>query len=559
VATISHTSPPQHDQQLTTTVLAGLRVLLELERPLLSYLLAYALAIGLLSLIVPLTVQELVNTFAYAIQPITITTLAAIMVLILLTVGILRALQFYAVEMLEQRLFARIALGVTRLLPNLKLDGFKPKYANHFMETVFLQRSVSTLLTDIINVVVGSLSGMTILVLYHPAFIFFNAALLAGFATIIVLLSYGGFRATLAMSHAKYEMLNWIQEIANNLLYFKTANGQPLLLRRTDQLVTAYLAARQTRFKVLVRQYLGSVGWQALGHSGLIATAGWLMADGQLTLGQFVAAEVIVGTLLLNFDSIVKRMSHVFYFFTALAELDSLFSLPKGFEEGRPLHAIAGSATHGIRLTCRNASFTYTESSPVFQPLDLDVAPGEKVAALMSGGTGKTTLAWLLAGLLAPTNGVVLYDGVDLRDTDLDSLNECRGFVPDAQLTLFEGTLEDNVTMGRPSVTYQDIQWALRFVELEDEIGAMPLGLRTPVRARGKAFATSQVSRVLIARAIVTRPRLVILDGTLLSVARPFREIILRRLCSKEEPWTVVIVTNETESPVQVDRRIVVS
>jgi ABC-type bacteriocin/lantibiotic exporter with double-glycine peptidase domain len=151
-----------------------------LERPLLGYLFAYALVIGLLSLIVPLTVQELVNTFAYAIQPIMIITLAGIMVVILLAVGGFRAMQLLAVEMIEQRVFARIALGLTRRLPDMRLEGFKPKLANYFMETVLLQRALSTLLIDIVNVVVGGLAGMSILVFYHPLFLLFNVALLVG-------------------------------------------------------------------------------------------------------------------------------------------------------------------------------------------------------------------------------------------------------------------------------------------------------------------------------------------------------------------------------------------
>ena len=558
MAASERTDPRVDNRPLLATILAGVRLLLNLEQPLLGYLLAYAASIGLLSLIIPLTVQELVNTFAYAIQPITIVTLAGIMVLILLSVGAFRALQLYAVEMLEERLFARIALSMTRLLLDLKMQGFRPKHANYFVETVFLQRAVSTLLTDVINVVVGSLSGMAILVLYHPVLFLYIVVLFTGGAALVGSLNYGGLRATLAMSHAKYETLNWLQEIAGNLLHFKVAGSQPLLLRRTDQLVAAYLTARQTRFRVLLRQYLGSVGWQALGHSGLIAIAGWLMADGQLTLGQFVAAEVIVSALLLSFDSIVKRMGHVFYFFTAVVELESLFSLPKDIEKGKTRHAISDSPTHGLRLTCRDISFAYPESAPVFQGLDLEVAPGEKVAALMDSGTGKSTLAFILSGLFAPTTGVVLYNGVDLRDADGGSLNACRGFVPDANLTLFEGTLEDNIAMGRPSVTYQDIQWALRFVGLEDEIGMLPRGLGTPILARGQAFTTSHVARILTARAIVVRPQLLVLDGGLLSVPKSHREIILRRLCSKEEPWTLVIVTNEPEVSGQVERRIVV-
>ena len=112
--------------------------------------------------------------------------------------------------------------------------------------------------------------------------------------------------------------------------------------------------------------------------------------------------------------------------------------------------------------------------------------------------------------------------------------------------------------MGRPSITHQDVLWALRFVDLEDEIGRLPRGLSTLVRARGQAFTTSQVSRILTARAIVARPQLLVLDGGLPSVPKTQREIILRRICSKEEPWTVVVVTNEPEVLIQVDRRIVV-
>ena len=140
-------------------MLARVSVLFKFEQRVFGLIVSYALAIGLFSLIVPLTVQELVNTFAFSIQPIMIVTLAAIMVLTLLCVGAFRALQFYAVEILERRIFARIALALTQLLPRLQVQGFLPRYANYFFETVLLQRSLSVLLVDVINVLVG---GMTI-------------------------------------------------------------------------------------------------------------------------------------------------------------------------------------------------------------------------------------------------------------------------------------------------------------------------------------------------------------------------------------------------------------
>ena len=313
---------------LFQSVVGYVGVLLRLERRLLALVVSYSLAIGLFALIVPLTVHELTNTFAFAIQPVTIVTLAGVMIAALLFVGAFRSLQYYAVEVLERRLFARVAIGMAQQIPQFQFLGFKPRYANHFMETVFMQRALSVLLVDLINVVVGGAVGMTILVFYHPYFLLYNALLLAGFS-IVFLLSHGGLKATIEMSHAKYDTLHWMQEISYNLLHFKATDSQAILMQRTDELVGKYVQTRQTRFGILIRQYLGSVGWQAIAHGGLIATAAWLLSIGQLTLGQLVAAEVVVSGLLASFDEVVKRMGHIFYFMTGLRELDLVLSLPK--------------------------------------------------------------------------------------------------------------------------------------------------------------------------------------------------------------------------------------
>jgi ABC-type bacteriocin/lantibiotic exporter with double-glycine peptidase domain len=543
--------------QLARDVIARLSVLLRTERRILALIVSYALAIALFSLIVPLTVQELVNTFAFAIQPIMIVTLAAVMVLTLLCVGAFRALQFYAVEILERRLFARVAIGLSHLLPSLQLQGFRPRYANYFFETVLMQRALSALLVDIVNVVIGAMVGMTILVFYHPYFLAFNALLVAGFAIVVAVLSHGALRATINMSQAKYDTIHWLQEIAFNLPHFKATVSEPLLLKKTDDLVETYIGARRTRFQILMRQYLGSVGWQALGHSALIGTAGWLLAIGQLTLGQFVAAEVIVGTLLINFDSVIKRMGSVFYFLTSLTELDTLFSLPRDGHARAATVPIPDPRLHGLRLTCKDVAYAFPHSAAEFEQFNLDVAPGEKVAIFSNTSTAKTALARVLAGLFYPTSGVVRYNGVDVRDIDIHSLNECRALVLDSQLSVFEGTLEENITLDRASISYEDLLWALRFVEMEEDVDAFPLGLKTPVRVHGKPLTTSQIQKILVARAIVTRPQLLIFDGTLHSLHPSTRETVLRRICSKEEPWSVLFVSNDPGLTAHVDRRFV--
>lgn len=541
---------------LFKSVVGYVGLLLRLERRLLALVVSYSLAIGLFSLIVPLTVQELTNTFAFAIQPVTIVTLAGVMIAALLFVGAFRSLQYYAVEVLERRLFARVAIGMAHQIPQLQVLGFKPRYANHFMETVFMQRALSVLLVDLINVVVGGAVGMTILVFYHPYFLLYNALLLAGF-NVVFLLSHGGLRATIDMSHAKYDTLHWMQEISYNLLHFKATDSQAILMKRTDDLVSKYIERRQTRFGILIRQYLGSVGWQAIAHGGLIATAAWLLSVGQLTLGQLVAAEVVVSGLLASFEEVVKRMGHIFYFMTGLKELDFVLSLPKDQGSSSLSVPLPDPSVHGIRLTCKDLAVQHPGVPAIFQQFNVEVTPGEKIGIYASSTAAKTALARVLSGLETPTSGVIRYNGVDVRHIDIGAINRSRGFMIDSQLTLFEGTIEDNIVLGRSYVPYSDVRWALRFVELEEDVDALPQGLKTHIRAPGKILAPTHIVRILLARAILARPQILIFDGILHNLQPVLREMILRRLCSKDEPWSVIFVSNDPNLTPHVDRRLI--
>jgi ABC-type bacteriocin/lantibiotic exporter with double-glycine peptidase domain len=342
------------------------------------------------------------------------------------------------------------------------------------------------------------------------------------------------------------------------MAHLKATVSSPLLVKRTDELVHAYVATRKTRSDILHRQYKGAMVWQAVGHSGLIGVAGWLLSIGQITLGQFVASEVVVGTLLMSFDLVAKRLYALYLVFTSLDELAFVFSLPRDAASTKVSVPLPDPTLHGIRLTCHNVSFTYPNAeAPIFKDFSMEVAPGEKVAIFSSSSTGKTTLCRMLAGLYTPTAGVVRYNGVDLRDLDMDSINSCRGLVLDSQLSLIDATLEENITLGRPSVSYEDLRWAVRFVEMEEEVDALPMGLKTRVRGPGRGFSTGQMLRILVARAVITRPQIVILDGTLHSMQPTTREVILRRLCSKEEPWSVVFVSNDPTLKAHVDRRLV--
>lgn len=549
---------PQYDRRrMAKDLWSSLRLLLALERRMLAVIFSFSLGIGVFMLGVPIAVQELVSTFSFAVELRMVGLLALSVAGTLIGVAAFRVLQSRAVESLNQRVYTRVALGVTRALLHQRDDRLLPQHTYRVMEAEHLTRALVAMVADLLNVAVVGSIGMTMLVFYHPAFLLYEVALIGGFVALLVIFGQGGFLVTLEMSRLNYNVFHWIQNLAQNLPHLRAAGHAPYLLARTDELLVPYIMTRKARSNAMTgRQYKAAALWQVVGHSSLVAMAGYLVTAGQLTVGQFAAAEVIVGNLLLNMDTLARRMVALFFTLTSLRELAGYFSLPH--EERLAVRTVRFSPLNGhrIHVTCRNVSFAYPDSPPLLQGVDLDIPPGEKVAVLCQGSLHKTALARILAGLSVPSAGVVRYNDANLADVSLDSLITVRGIVLDSLPTLLDGTIEDNITLGRPSIAYHDIQWALRFAELTDEVDALPAGLRTRVTGHGKAFTLSQILRIHVARAIVVRPQLLIFDGTLHSMQPVTREIILRRLCSKDEPWSAVFVSNDPSIVTFTDRTI---
>lgn len=548
---------PQGDRYpgLFQALMKQLSVAMKAEKRIMYLILSYAVAVAFFSLIVPLTVQELVSTFSYAIQPVMIWTLTGVMLTVLLFVGLFKTFQFYAIDVVQRRVMARITVAMVEQLPKNRFKAKQAQLSNYFIETVFMQRALSTLLFDLINVVVGGTVGMLLLMVYHPYFIMYNLLLIAGFLFTFFVLSRGALKTTLDMSHAKYDVFRWVQEVAQNSLQFKATDSRPFILQRTNDLVNNYTEKRKARFRVLVRQYIGSVGGQAFAQAAALGIAGYLMAIGQLTLGQLVAVQAVVGALVINFDTLIKNMGFVYYFFTALTHLDEVFKQEQDYVSVESPVGMPKHLTQGVRVTCKGVSLIHGGAS-VFDGFNLDVAPGEKLGIYAKTTGAKTALARVLGGLETPTNGVVQYNGVDLRYMDPNGLNQCRSVMLDSQLSLVDGTIEENIVMGRSYVTYDDLNWALRFTELEEDIEGLPRGVKSDISALGESVSPTHIVQILLARAILGHPQVLIFDGLIHALEPSLRERVLRRLCSKDEAWSVIFVSTDPNLTDHADRRI---
>ncbi len=522
-----------------------LGLFLRQERRIVFWILNYAIVVGIFSLIIPFTVQELVNTFAFSVTPIMVATLVAIMAGILLFVGFFKVLQFYATDILERRVFVRVTLALAELFPRLQEKTFRTEYISRFFETVFLQRALSGLLVDLINLLVGGLIGMVLLIFYHPFFVVVNGMLVIA-VLIVFLLGRGGLRSTLHMSEAKYDTFHWFQEVADNLLHFKATHCPHIIQRNADAAAGTYVQARKSRLRILLRQYIGSLVLQVIIHTTLLGTAGWLLSQGELTLGQLVAAEVIIASLLLNLESVVKRTYVVYYFFTALVELDHLFSQPQDPGESKSTLDLPRIEKTGLTVKCSQLGWATNADSTEKEPL-FEALPGEKWGIICPTESIRHHVSLALAGLEKPPQGIVKYNDIDLKNLSMEAISRNRSIVFARNLVLFEGTVAENITMGRTDIQSQDLQWALKTAHLEEEIENWPEGLETPVEESGQTFTPSQVLRILLARAVITRPAFLLLDGGIHEIPQTIRTPLLTHLCSEKHPWTLVIVTTDSK------------
>jgi putative ABC transport system ATP-binding protein len=531
----------------TMTPGARLRAVLHGERQTLWVAVVYSIVIGLLSLVVPIAVQSLVNTIAFgsALQPLVVLTL--LVAIGLGVAAVIHALRAVVVEIIQRSLFARTAIDVTHRLLHVRADAFDryhgPELVNRFFDVVTVQKSASLLLIDGLSIVMQTTIGMVLLAVYHPWLLAFDVLLVAAMLFIVFVLGRGAIVTSIGESKAKYALEAWLEQIAAHLVTFKSMGGAEYATRRSEALLEEYLSYRTKHFRILIRQIVGSFALQAIASSALLGIGGWLVIERQLTLGQLVASELIVALMVSAFTKFGKQLEVFYDLCAAIDKLGALVDLPLERAGGEGTIAPGGAAS----ISLRQVEVRYPDGRvPVLSIDALDIAAGERVGITGPDGAGKSTLGDLLFGLRTPTRGALTVDGVDTRQLPLADLREHVSLV--RGLEVFPGSIIDNVRMGREDLSLADVTDALHRVGLADELLTLPQGLDTLLHPSGRPLSSRQAWRLMVARAIVSQPRVLVVDGVLDHIDYAAgRDRLMDEVFGPDAPWTLVCITNEPD------------
>ncbi len=267
---------------------------------------------------------------------------------------------------------------------------------------------------------------------------------------------------------------------------------------------------------------------------------GHRVISGALTIGQLMFFYTLLGFLL---DPLARLASVNFQIQDALVAVDRLYQvLDMELEQPRADKKLDfDGVTDAIEL--QDVSFKYGCRTPVLEKLNLRVPAGKIVAVVGESGSGKSTLLKLLMGFYAPTSGRVTADGVDQRDFDLNSWRNRIGLVSQDAF-VFNGTLRDNIALGRPAATLADVATAAKSAGLEEFIASLPERYETVVGERGANLSGGQRQRLAIARALLRQPEILIFDEATSHLDTATERAIQENLRSALAGRTVILVAH---------------
>jgi ABC-type bacteriocin/lantibiotic exporter with double-glycine peptidase domain len=507
---------------------------------------------GLLMLSIPVTAQQLVRavTFASVYQPIVI--LSLLLLMLLGFTAALQAVQAFVAEVIQRRMFVRTAATVAGRLPHAAAsnwqDGHPPELVNRFLEIALVQKIVASLLVDGVSIVLTTLIGMTVMAFYHPFLLGYDVVLLGLLTAVIFGFGRAGVTTAITESKAKYALQAWLEDLARCPSIFRTPNVALWGTQRTDALCAEYLVARRSHFRILLRQIVLILSLQAIATTSLLGLGGYLVLQEQLTLGQLVAAELIVAAIVSSFAKLLKHLESWYDLLASVDKLAHLLGIPLESQQG-----LIGLSPSGPARLQFPSALPADPLRPGEESL-IEVSPGECVALCGWSDADIEQLCSLLRGEASANASCVLIDGIDVFDLRPDVLRSHVVVVRD--LEFLDATIAENIHLNRPEVLEDRVLWLVENLGLGNDLRRRRIALTSPMTPSGWPLMWSERLRLVLARTLAGQPRLVFVEHLLDGLAEDELERVAGVLKAVSKHTTILVATERNDIARIFPRRI---
>ncbi|WP_158850204.1 peptidase domain-containing ABC transporter [Algibacter sp. L1A34] len=517
--------------------------LVELERKDIYQIAYYAIFEGLVSLSLPLGIQAIINL----LQGAQIST-SWIVLVFLVTVGvafsgILTLMQMRIIETIQQRIFTRASLDLSYRFPKIKMSKLReyylPELANRFFDTIVIQKGLSKILIDMPSALLQIIFALILLSFYHPFFIIFGMLLLLLIYVVFKYTAKRGLDTSLKESKNKYKVAHWLQEIARTIISFKLSGKTSLAMEKSDDLVSEYLESRENHFKILVMQFIQLIGFKVLVTLGLLVIGGFLVLDQRMNIGQFVAAEIIILLIITSVEKLISGLESFYDVLTSIEKLGQVVDMPIESQQGEAIKKNAD-----LTIEFQNVSYQVEKRyKPILSDISFTINPKDKILIKGESGSGKSSLLQLISGLISPTSGYIYINNLSIQSLFKNEYRSNLG-VSLSEETPFEGTIRENITFGNKNISDDSIYEVIESLNLTTFLHQQIKGLSTILKPEGKQIAYTTSKKIILARAIVKQPKLLILENPFDHFDKEEASKMINFLTDPEQSWSLVVVSN---------------
>ena len=519
---------------------------INLERREIGAIYFYSILNGLLQLSVPIGVQAIINFVLAGALSTSMVVLIAMVVLGVFFTGLMQINQMRIIEKIQQRIFARYSFEFAYRIPKLDLKSvdsyYLPELSNRFFDTVALQKGLNKLLLDIPIASVQIVFGLILLSLYNNIFILFSIFLVALLWAMLYFTGARGLKTSLQESDYKYAVAGWLEELARVVKSFHFSKGSSLPISRTDEYVSGYLDARTAHFRVLKFQYWGLVAFKVLITSTMLVVGGILLVNQEINIGQFIAAEIVILTVLNSVEKMIASLDKVYDVLTSVEKLGKVIDKP--LEKEGTLKLEPGDK--GLSISMNEVGFYYQPHKRILDKVTMNIASGDKVCLMGSEGSGKSTILKLLTGSYHDFDGVITINNVPIGNYDPDSIRAETGILF-SQQDIFHGTLLENITLGQTSITTEQIMQVAETVGLKNFILSLKQGFDTSVDPTGRRLSGGVIQKILLLRALVASPNLLLLEDPWKGLEENVQQSIKQYLLNNTRNATVLVASNDED------------
>lgn len=526
--------------QSELTPLQRVSKLISFEKQDILLLIYLTIGYGFLGIATPVAVQTMVNivTMGGVLQPLYV--VGFILFCLLALSGGIYAIESYLVELIQRRIFVRSSMLIAQNTQQIHISVYDKnnpvELVNRYFDIQTVQKSVATLLTIGLTALLQGLIGSIVLLFYSLYFGILVIIMLVVLWAIIFWLGKQAEGTALQESKAKYNMAAWLENIARNKWLSKFYGAQQRTVSHTEHLVHYYLGARSSHFRVLMAQLVSAVGMYAVIGTGMLVLGGTLVIKGQINLGQFVAAELIIFGVLSAFVRFITKLEYFYDLLAAVDKIGVLETLP--LEESGQHHS---NADGYHQLQVMDMSFSHHHQTSLVNRLNFTLERGQSLAVLGALGSGKSTFLELITGLRQPEHGHLAYNGIDLRQLNLNHLRDRIGVAN--KLEWQQGTILENLRLTRDDIEIEVIIDVLKMLGLWEDISQLERGIDTELTDYGAPMSYTQLQRLMLARAIIGAPDLMIIDGLLDGLAQHELDQVLTLLKRYEADWMLIVTT----------------